>query len=195
MKKLPKESLWVGLFLAVGLSLLWEFKPLPDARGRLETLPLTGLAFKGKELPLNEAENEIFRNTRVIKRLYLIGSQHVVILVIDGSGNRHAIHDPIYCFRGAGWTISENGEVAIPGGTAAMLSLEKHGQTIQTMHWFSDGSQRHASAPAYWWQTTLRRLSFGISGEEPLLVLVYPYKASQLQIDALFDQMPSLLDL
>jgi hypothetical protein len=42
------------------------------------------------------------------------------------------------------------------------------------MFWFSDGSRRFPSMLEYWARTTLRRLTLGLTGEEPVAVMILP---------------------
>ena len=44
---------------------------------------------------------------------------------MDGSQERHAIHDPLYGFRGAGWEVSQSPLLSVPSGNARHLSLSK----------------------------------------------------------------------
>jgi hypothetical protein len=118
----------------------------------------------------------------------------MIMVAIDGSRNRHAIHDPTFCFRGAGWVISKGGEFPVPGGHAKLLTLRKEGRTIEVMYWMSDGRTRYGSALHYWWQTTLRRLTLGHSGEEPILFVLQPATGDSLDWQLLFQQFPELVE-
>ena len=149
MKKNYRKLLWPGLGLAVVLSLLWEFVPLRDASARLDALPAQGLLFTSRDVPLTDGETGIYQPARAIKRLYEVRGQVVMVLVVDGSRNRHAVHDPTFCFRGAGWTVAGTRVTPIPGGTANLLTLTKGNQTAEAMYWLSDGHTRHASTPRY----------------------------------------------
>ena len=70
------------------------------------------------------------------------------------------------------------------------VQLKKNDRTAEAMFWFSDGTERHSSALRYWLQTTLRRLSLGRSGEEPLLVILQPLTGTALQWDRLLVRFP-----
>src|SRR5205823_6175223 len=110
-----------------------------------------------RELQLEPAESAIYGKARATKRLYQVGAQRFVIIVIDGTNNRHAVHDPLYCFRGAGWSMKDEEPFPIPGGSAKLLRLTNGRDMREALHWFSDGAQRYSSSMRYWWQTTLRR--------------------------------------
>ena len=195
MKINYRNLLWPALGLAIALSLLWEFVPLRDARARLDALPARGLLFASRDVPLSEVESGIYQRARTVKRLYQASGQMVMVLVIDGSLNRHAVHDPTFCFRGAGWAVAATHALAIPGGSANLVTLTKGNQTAEAMYWWSDGHSRHASTPRYWWQTTLRRLTFGKTGDEPVLVVVQPGSGGTVRWDALLDHLPILFEL
>lgn len=195
MKSSYRKFLWPALGVVVVLSLLWEFLPLRDASARLDALPKQGSFFISREVPFTEVETGIYEKARAIKRLYQVKGQVVLAVVIDGSRNRHAVHDPTFCFRGAGWTIEGSRNVEIPGGTACLLSLAKGNQKAEAMYWWSDGRTRHATSTRYFWQTTLRRLTFGNSGEEPVLVILQPGTATPLNWNSVLQQMPIFFEL
>lgn len=195
MNRVYQRVLWAALALAVCLSLVWETVSLPDASRRLASLPVSGFGFAGRDLPLNDVEKGVFGGVQTVKRLYQAGHQQFIVQVIDGSRNRHAIHDPLYCFRGAGWDVAATRDFAVPGGWARLLSLRKNIETAEALYWISDGSRRHASAPRYWWQSSLRRLTLGGSGPEPVLVVVQPATPEALDWSAVFAHLPALFDL
>jgi hypothetical protein len=194
MNNLAKKILWTALVLALLLSLVWQFVPLRDASARLDAIPLSGFGFAGRDLPLAEVEASIYKPARVLKRIYAVGRQQVIVIAIDGSRNRHAIHDPTFCFRGAGWTIGGYRDIPVPGGAARLLSLSKEGRTIEAMYWMSDSRNRYTSAMHYWWQTTMRRLTLGNSGEEPILFVLQPANADSLDWEKLLEQFPQLVE-
>ena len=185
---------WPALLAAAVMTLAWELIHLPDASARLLAFPRDGLGFSSVEVPLSGVEASIYRGTKVIKRLYRMRSASIVVVVIDGSKNRHAVHDPVYCFRGGGWRITAEQFLTLPGGTAKLVKLERDGQRTEAIYWFTDGSSRHTSALRYWCQTAWRRLTFGAWGAEPLLVVVQPAigQGENIEWDGVFTQMPQL---
>ena len=40
----------------------------------------------------------------------------LILIVIDAGQNIHAVHDPTFCFRGAGYQIVNQSDVLLPGG-------------------------------------------------------------------------------
>jgi hypothetical protein len=195
MKRTGRWWLAGGLVLAVVASLLWQFVPLADAGARLEGLPKRGLGFASEDLSLTAVEAGIYGKARVVKRLYQVGRQRCVVVVIDGTRNRHAVHDPTFCFRGAGWTVTGGRRVGVRGGESRLVELSKGPARAEAMYWISDGERRHASVMRYWWQTTLRRVSFGRSGSEPVLVVVQPAEGGVLDWGSVIEKLPGLLEI
>jgi hypothetical protein len=187
--------LWTLLLLVLALGAAWDRYPLADAAGRLALLPKSGPGFASVSVSLTPQEIDTFGDTNVEKRLYESTSGRLLITAVDGSRDRHAVHDPMYCFRGSGWEPELQETVAVPGGEARWVRLQKHGQEIQALYWFSDGRRRHGSAPHYWWQTTLRRLTLGASGPEPVLVVVQSLGRESPGWRTLFDRFPALQEL
>ncbi len=194
MKNVQRKFLGLTLALVVCATFAWDFLPLPDAQARLAALPQTGPNFTSRELPLTPGEAVIFGKARVMKRLYQVESRRFVVTVIDGTLNRHAVHDPLYCFRGAGWTVQRESSFAVPNGEARWLDLTKGAEEREALDWFTDGAQRYVSPLRYWWQTTLRRLTLSRSGEEPVLVILQPVDESSLDWRALTKSFPALFD-
>lgn len=165
---------WLLVFLvtAIALGAAWQYVPLTDAQARLTALPAKGIGYVSLESPVSDAERVIFGGAHVIKRSYRIGADHLSVIIIDGTRNRHAVHDPMLCVRGGGWTIAAREPFPLPGGGGELVRITKGEQVNEVLYWFSDGIDRHASPTTYWLQATLRRLTFGASGEEPVLVLL-----------------------
>lgn len=197
MKNKQQLFLWVFIGVAIFLGALWQFFPLPDAKNRLEDLPLTGPDFKGYNVPVTPVEKEIFTNVNMIKRIYEIGKQKAFIYVLDGTHNRHAVHDPTYCFRGSGWDIIKQEYYPIKGGTALLFQLGKKDSTEkrEALLWFSDGKHHDASPFRYWIKTALRRLTLGYSGPEPVLIVIQPINTETLDWNAIFEKFPEILQI
>ena len=189
-----QNVLFTGLFLAVVLAVAWDLVPLPDAQYRLSAFATTGLGFSSREMPLNDTEKSVYGAARVLKRVYRVNRQNLVVVVIDGARNRHAVHDPSYCFRGAGWTIGGDRALPLPGGSGKILTLQKGGETREAVFWFSDGRARYGSVARCWWQSALRRLTFGKSGPAPVLVVVQPLEGGTVDWDQLPAQLPGLFE-
>jgi hypothetical protein len=168
--------LFACLFLAVGLGLLWQFYPLSDAKNRLEELPLYGPGFVGNNVPLNDFEEKAFQGVDVIKRLYRVDNENYLVTVLDGTHNRHIVHDPYYCFTGSGWEIQSKKKFYFgnDSNNGEELVLSRGTKSRAALFWFTDGKSAFSSPMEYWGKATLRRLTFGRSGNEPVLIMIQP---------------------
>ena len=167
--------LWVGLGAVVFLAVVWTSIPLPDAAGRLQALPKRGVDFLSRDLPLSPGETKALGPVAYLKRLYVWRGQRFAVLAVDGTHNRHVVHDPQYCLQGAGWHLVSTRPVAIVGGHAMLARFTRSNRSVEALYWYTDGETRHASPLRYWWQTTLRRITLGAAGNEPVLVVVQPF--------------------
>jgi len=84
--------------------------------------------------------------------------------------------------------------LVLPGGAGKILTLQKSGDTREAVFWFSDGRERHAQVARCWWQTALRRLTFGASGPAPVLVLVQSLDGGSVDWNLLPAQLPGLFE-
>lgn len=187
--------LWTLLGIAVTLGLIWQFYPLADAQNRLNELPLRGRGFKGNDVPLSPFEKEFFLNVNMLKRMYWINDERYFLYAIDGTHNRHAVHDPTYCFRGGGWEIIKTTPYKIPGGTAKIYELENGKERKTAILWFSDGKHHFDSPIRYWLTASLRRLSLGFSSEEPILIVIQPQGHTEINWKIFFRTFPYILSI
>ncbi|SCY30113.1 exosortase-associated EpsI family protein [Desulfoluna spongiiphila] len=174
MSNLTRLFLLLGVVAALLFGLAASKHASREHPSRLDTLPINGSGYAGRELSLTPAEQSVFANARVVKRLYHFGRFPFVLMAIDGSRYRHAVHDPTYCFRGMGWEVAHRNPIPIEGGEALLLTLTRDGEKRRVLYWFTNGASRHSSVIRYWLQTTIRRLTFGHSGPEPLFVVLQP---------------------
>ncbi|MGA8164183.1 MAG: exosortase-associated EpsI family protein [Waddliaceae bacterium] len=195
MNGFSQPLLWICLTAASALAFLWQFTSLPDAQERMETLPLSGLEYQGRDLLLEPSEKEFLNGVHVLKRAYVIGDQEFFITVLDGSRHRHVVHNPYCCFQGSGWSIVEEKPLPLNKGDANLLLIKKRGQEREVVFWFSDGKQQYASPLRYWTQTTLRRLSLGMIGNEPLLIVIQPIQKEKIDWKQFMLQFSSLFEL
>lgn len=194
MKPKQRKMLAAAAACVVGLVLIWELAPLPDAQARLARLPAAGLGYSSVEVPLTEAEKQIFGKARALKRLYTFRRTQVLATVIDGSRNRHAVHDPTYCFVGDGWRIVRRRKMLIPGGEAMRLDLKKGDTQREAVYWYTDGRTRFVSPLRCWLQAGFRRLTLGWGAEEPVLVILQQTDAGPVPWDSLPEWLPALFD-
>ena len=174
MSNVNRGLLIVGVLLALLFGIASDRYAKKQTSPRLDRLPIHGTGYAGKEIPLTAGETSVFGSARVVKRIYRHGKATFLLVVIDGSRYRHAVHDPIYCFKGMGWEVNNHTLIPIEGGEATRLTLTRGREKRQAIFWFSDGALRHNSVTRYWCQATLRRLTFGLSGPEPLFVILQP---------------------
>lgn len=158
--------------VALLAALAWMMAPLPGGEERLLALPIRGASFSSQGVALAAAERRAVGLALTCRRLYTLDDCQVLVSIVDGTRNRHVVHDPIYCIAGDGWRVVASEDRPLPGGAARLLRFERSGRGGELLYWFSDGQQKHASTLGYWCQSTLRRLTWGWSGAEPLLVIV-----------------------
>jgi hypothetical protein len=196
MKITARKWLWAGLGAMVLLSLLWDgFSRQQHSAGRWNMVPLAGLGFVSRDMPLNGTEKQVYRQAETVKRAYQAGAQHFILTAVDGSRNRHAVHNPLYCFRGDGWQVIREQTLPVPGGQAKSLSLARNGRRTEAIFWFTNGQERHCSAWRAWWLSQLYRLTLGKFGGEPALVLLQPGNAEAPNWSSIFSKCPFLLEL
>ena len=178
-----QKALWIALFFTIVLGSVWQFYPLSNADTRLEHIAYIGPGFTSQDIPLNETEKKMFKNVGVVKRLYMINGQLFFLTVLDGTNNRHIVHDPAYCFRGGGWEIQKSEQFPLQNGAANLVEIKKGSEIKSALYWFSDGKNSFTSPWKYWWDATLRRISLGYSGDEPILIMIQPLIPGDKKID------------
>ncbi|BCU79565.1 hypothetical protein [Luteolibacter sp. LG18] len=161
-----------GLLIAVLLMVVWPLMPLDSAGARLAALPESGPGFSARTMPLGDADKQLLGDAEAVcKMIAMNDGTRLVFTVIDGTRNRHAVHDPTYCFAGAGWTTEAKSAVPMPSGEACALSVRKDGQTAEALCFYDDGVRQYTSPLAYWARTSWRRITLGKGGREPVLVV------------------------
>jgi hypothetical protein len=195
MNNRSQKLLWFGLIIAVILGITWQFVPLSDAQNRVHALPLFGKDFIGENVPTTPFEKSFFQNVDILKRIYTIGQNKYFIFVLDGTHNRHTVHDPYYCFRGIGFTIDSEKLIPIKGGYAKLIQVSKDSEHREALFWFSDGTSHYTSSLRYWWLSTLRRLTLGFSGPESVLISVQPVDEETIDWDKFKKEFPQIFEL
>lgn len=173
-------ALWIAGILAVGCGVAWNVGSLRGARERLDAVPLRTADLSGRDLALTETELKVLGRVDLVHRLYQFGGREVFVTLIDGTRDRHAVHDPRYCFRGAGWGIVQEEDRLLAGGTARWLRANAGEQPAEAVFWFSDGKVPYASLGRYLWQTAVRRVTFGRVGEAPVLIVLQAFDGGPL---------------
>lgn len=172
-------ALWVAMGAAVLSGMLWALFPLPDAAARLNAMPRTGPTFASEDIALTPTERQVLGRVNLVHRRYQHGNAQFYATVIDGTKDRHAVHDPRYCFQGAGWKVLSERKLPLKGGDGHLVHAVNGQYEVQALFWFSDGAGRYTSLLRYWWQTTLRRMTLGRSGAEPVLVVLQSFGPQQ----------------
>ena len=173
--KSNRKRVFLGLLCGMTgvIALLWPTLPMLHGPDRLAEIPLQGPDFHSDPLELATADKEFLAGASAVQRIVRPRRGSPIMLsVIDGSGNRHAVHDPSYCLVGGGWVIRSQKEMAMPSGVANWISMEKNGATMEALWFFDDGKEQFTSPLKYWWRASLRRATRGRSGQEPLLVML-----------------------
>ncbi|GAA5482977.1 hypothetical protein [Haloferula sargassicola] len=166
--------LFSGLLGLIVLALVARSIDLPDASERIARFPTAGPAFSSKPVELSDFEKDTLGEAQGYKAIYQWRGLRYAITMIDGTRNRQAVHDPRYCFRGAGWKIGEESTLDLAGGQARHVHLEREGDQADALFFYSDGKRAFDSPVEYWARTTARRWLRGLGGEEPVLVMVQP---------------------
>jgi hypothetical protein len=195
MKIRESQLWWFGAGVVVAVVIASQLWRLPDAESRIAQLPAGGIWHRTAPVELLPWERTFFGRAKVTKRIAVVRQERVVLTVVDGSLNRQAVHDPEFCFRGAGWTVASSAPLDLLHGRARLLQLRKGDITAEAVFWFSDGTEAFAEPWRYWAATTLRRLTFGKSGPEPVLVLLTSLDATAPKWNALLERWPDLARL
>jgi len=163
--------LWGALILTTGITFVWPLIPLASAANRLSAIPTASPDFQASPLELSTADRHFLGKANVAHYLIAMrGGGRLILTVIDGTNNRHAVHDPNYCFSGAGWQTQSKTAVKVSTGDATLVMLAKADQKTEALWFFDDGSKQFTSPVEYWLKTSCRRLTLGGSGPEPVLV-------------------------
>lgn len=173
MMTFPKKKMLYGAVAVVAVvTLAWPSLPMLGGDERLSSIPLRGDDYDSREVALTAKEKEFLSGAQAIQRIVKPRQGPALAMsVIDGSGNRHAVHDPGYCFAGGGWKVTHQSEVALASGKGLLMTMEREGATMEAMWFFDDGNEQFTSSLTYWLRASLRRATRGLSGPEPLLVM------------------------
>lgn len=195
MSPLARKLLWIALGLALVMGGAFELCKGSGDQSRVHRIPARGFGFTSFEIPLSAGELDRYKKAEVIKRCYLMGQTRFMLIAIDGEKNRHAVHDPMYCFTGAGWRIRGSESAQIEAGSCTILHLTNGSSSRDVVYWFTDGRKRHASVVRYWFQATLRRITMGRSGREPILVMLQSVEGYPVNLVAVMNQLGALFEI
>ncbi|MCC5023389.1 MAG: exosortase-associated EpsI family protein [Candidatus Synoicihabitans palmerolidicus] len=147
---------------------------------------------RSQDVAVSDVEQQIYAGATVLKRVAQVRGPQVVLTIIDGTKNRHAVHDPLFCFRGAGWEVLDQHVMPVEIGEATRVTLSRRGEQAEALYWFTEGEHALGSAMTYWWRTTLRRVTLGASGQEPVLVVLTSVDERSVNREALLAAWPEL---
>jgi hypothetical protein len=163
--------LWSALVIALVITIAWPLIPIPSAQRRLASIPASGIDFESKALELSQEDKDFLGKASAIQYLIMMrGGGQFILTIIDGTNNRHAVHDPSYCFSGGGWSIKKMESIKLSSGEANLAFLGKGSEKSEALWFFDDGSHQFTSPIEYWFATSSRRMTLGYSGAEPILV-------------------------
>ena len=162
------------LAAAVAASMVWPHLPMHGDPRPLDRIPRSGIGLKSRDADLTDLEKKWLGDAEGLKRIFSFRGQLWLLAVTDGTNNRQAVHDPMYCFLGEGWVVTGKRPVPLAGGTAMCASMTRNGETAQVLYWFCDDGAPFCSLPEFWAKSTLRRITRGWSGSEPLLFILRP---------------------
>jgi len=162
------------LVAAIALSMIWPRLPMSGDPDPLARIPREGYDLKSKDVDLSALELKWLGGASGLKRIFSHSNRLWLLAVTDGTKNRQAVHDPTYCFLGEGWKITEKSQIPLAGGSATLITMSRNGESSQALYWFYDGDTPFASVPEFWIKSTVRRISRGLSGPEPLLFILRP---------------------
>ena len=195
MKHQKLQLLLLSLLLVmVVAALILRRIELPDASERLRDFPTSGPAFSSKQMELTEFEEDMLGEANALKAVYAWHGMNYVITIIDGTHDRQAVHDPRYCFRGAGWDITDEQRLGYAGGFIRKLILNQDGEHMEAVFFYSDGETAFDKPSQYWLRATKRRWLRRFGGPEPLLVMIRPLDSSQ-SVDPAVERLLPLLPL
>src|SRR3954464_14867930 len=84
---------WLVIGLSIACGAAWSYHPLSGAGDRLACVPLTMNEFKGIDVALTERELKVLGSVDVVHRKYTDGNRSIFLTLVDGSRDRHAVHD------------------------------------------------------------------------------------------------------
>lgn len=162
----------VAFVLALVVMIVWPLVPLADAGERLKAIPASGPGFSLRTVPLGDADKNLLGDAGALCAMISPREGNRLLLtVIDGTRNRHAVHDPFYCFAGAGWKMESKSAIALGAGEGMLFTMSKDGQSSEALCFYDNGSSQFSSPVEYWLRTSWRRASLGTGGAEPVLVM------------------------
>lgn len=186
---------WVIVLFVIAATFAFKVNATSQQHSALDDIPVSGYGYDGRALEFSQAERVFLGNAEAIKHEYSQASYRLIVVVVDGSNNRHAVHDPIFCLRGAGYETTGQAAFPIINGHGQLVSLAKGPTKQEVAYWFTNGEQRYTSFSRYLAESALNRLTLGKLGQQPKMVTVYSVGERIPNWSSLLDRFPVLLDI
>ena len=68
-----------------------------------------------------------------------------MVLVVDGTEDRHVIHNPAFCLMGAGKEIASERDLPLSRGNGSILSISSETSFQELAFWYTNGKSRYTS--------------------------------------------------
>lgn len=174
--QISRQKPWFYILLLAGISLsfLWDYLPRANSVHRLSQLQKNASLIGAENIPLSPDEILELKGAEAVKLALKFEGRVWTLIAVDGSGNRKFIHDPQYCFQGTGWECVEQQKLPLPNGKAEILKFTRDGESKIFAYWFDDDRRTFYSMPEFLFRATLRRITLGLSGKEPIFMNLYP---------------------
>ena len=187
---------WVSFIGLLGAILVYAIVPVANARDRLEFIPSESHSFNSVEIPFTQEEKDFLRDAHAIKRLYSLSDGNtLMMLVVDGAEDRHVVHNPVFCIKGAGDEILSEESMPLVKGSGSKLKIKTDSGFQEMAYWYSTLNRRHSSFANLLWDNVLNRLSFGTATNAPVMVVLYSSSNKSINWNRVPDQLPFLMSL
>jgi hypothetical protein len=186
---------WLIVLFVVAATFAFKVNATGQSQDALSDIPISGYGFDGRVLAFSEAERTFLGGAEAIKHEYSQANFRLVVVVVDGSNNRHAVHDPMFCLRGAGFEITNQTAFPIINGHGELISLAKGAAKQKVAFWFSNGEQRYTAFSRYLFESAVNRLTLGTIGTQPRMVTVYSVGERIPNWSSVLDRFPVLMDI
>jgi len=186
---------WLIILFVVLATFAFKIHATQQQHSSLHDVPVSGYGFDGRALEFSDAELAFLGKAEAIKHEYSQADYRLVVVVVDGSNNRHAVHDPIFCLRGAGYETTSNTEFPIINGHGQLISLANGSARQKVAFWFSNGEQRYTAFSRYLAESAINRLTFGAIGSQPKMITVYSTGGRIPNWSSILDRFPVLMDI
>lgn len=201
MRQRIVQFFWISLLLLITLYAIALAFFKPAAYSLAMSLPTGRISqeLSGLQLSPTVDEQQFYGDGILFKCLYSTARNSYTLYIIQPHSKRTVVHDPAYCFMGAGWKIVDQQSFPLPHGEAkaVRLSTKTAGsgtahRTSSILYWFSDGKEQWTSTYRFWFQFMIWRLSFGYIGIPPRFIFLQtPGETPQWEV--LVEQLPELV--